>query len=578
MSAPTDFDRIEIRATRHAGDDDLLTAGLGAAGLRLPQPPAPADPASPTPAEQRRRAIWSNWHGIADLAGAARVPAAVPGREFHALLTLPGARHPQRVMLQLPDDFDHEARCLVVTASSGSRGIYGAIAVAGAWALPRGFAVVYADKGCGCDWFDAAAGVGVALDGTPTDDPARMAFAPTLARGGSPRVAIRHAHSGDHPEADWGRHLRQAADWARGLLDRLLPPAPARRTRVIAAGLSNGGAAVLRAAADAEPWLDGAVVGAPNVHAEGGRPLYDYASEAALWLAAAGAHPMLHEAPLPTPLLDAAAWQAQRAAAVAAIARHGLLETTSPRAIASACYARLRSSGWTEAAMNAASLSTGFDMWRAACVTYSWSYARQPADRHPLGYGMAMLDGDGAPRAPTAAERADWWSLGAGIVPGAGVGLIDPAGPGGDPWPGLLKLRQLWHGDDSAALALREAVAATTAAAPRRGLPLILMHGVDDGLIPEAFSSAPYVAAARRAGRSPSYWRLHGVQHFDGFLALPQYRARYRPLLPTLHEALDALWAHLQHGAPLPGDREIGRPTAGAECLPDAEGECVARG
>ena len=45
-----------IRETAHRGEDDLLSAGLGLAGLRAL--PAPfADAARPTPAELRRRAI-----------------------------------------------------------------------------------------------------------------------------------------------------------------------------------------------------------------------------------------------------------------------------------------------------------------------------------------------------------------------------------------------------------------------------------------------------------------------------------------------------------------------------------------
>ncbi|WP_273390205.1 3-hydroxybutyrate oligomer hydrolase family protein, partial [Thermomonas hydrothermalis] len=55
-----------VRVTEHRGQDDLLTGGLGLAGLQSMLPPAFADPANPTPAELRRRALWSNWRGIAD--------------------------------------------------------------------------------------------------------------------------------------------------------------------------------------------------------------------------------------------------------------------------------------------------------------------------------------------------------------------------------------------------------------------------------------------------------------------------------------------------------------------------------
>ena len=57
---------------------------------------------------------------------------------------------------------------------------------------------------------------------------------------------------------------------------------------------------------------------------------------------------------------------------------------------------------------------------------------------------------------------------------------------------------------DENAKRLLEGVAATRASVPRGGLPVIVIHGTDDGLIPPAFSSAPYVAAARAAGRAGS--------------------------------------------------------------------------
>lgn len=128
--APTEATAVDrIHTSTHRDADDLLTAGLEAAGLRNPVAPAFADPERPTTAELRRRAIWANWRGIADLAPGGGYGefygalAPVPGREFHALRTVPAAHHPHRVMVQVPDAFDAKARCVVVTAASGSRGI-----------------------------------------------------------------------------------------------------------------------------------------------------------------------------------------------------------------------------------------------------------------------------------------------------------------------------------------------------------------------------------------------------------------------------------------------------------------------
>src|SRR5690348_5722409 len=246
----------DVRETVHRERDDLLSAGMGLDGLRG-KPPAFADATAPTAQELRRRAIHTSWQGIADLGplgGYGRVYGAVPavpGREYTAFAKLPGARQPHRVLLQVPDHFDAKARCVVVAAASGSRGVYGAIALAGAWALPRGCAVAYTDKGTGSGYFDLDSDTGVALDGTraargaaPLEfEPARVADA----HG----VAIKHAHSGDDPEADWGRHVLQAARFGLAMLDRAYPaqaPFTPTDTRVIVTGVSNGAGAALQAA------------------------------------------------------------------------------------------------------------------------------------------------------------------------------------------------------------------------------------------------------------------------------------------------------------------------------------------
>ena len=72
------------RVTEHRGHDDLLTAGLGLDGLRAMAAPAFADPAQPTAAELRRRAIWGNWRGIADLS-----PTGGYGQAYGSVASVP---------------------------------------------------------------------------------------------------------------------------------------------------------------------------------------------------------------------------------------------------------------------------------------------------------------------------------------------------------------------------------------------------------------------------------------------------------------------------------------------------------
>lgn len=570
------------RESAHRGSDDLLTAGLGLAGLQAMTPPAAADPANPTAEEQRRRAIWNNWRGIADLSatgGYGQVygsVANVPGREFSALATVPGALQPHRVLVQVPDGFDVGKRCVVVTASSGSRGIYGAIAVAGAWGLPKGCAVAYTDKGAGTDYYDLDSRTGVRLDGTRGGDGEGLAFQPEVAPGAS-GVAFKHAHSGDNPEADWGRHVKQAAEFALASLDRTFPqakPFTFENTRVIAVGISNGGGAVLRAAelqgsgAD-DGWLDAVVAGEPNVYVPGAgsRTLYDYTTEAALLMPCALLH--LPADSLPQPPLRAQAeplWTARCSSLKAA----GLVAGGDAKAQARDAYGQLRAHGWTDEALAAGALSVGFDLWRAVAVTYASAYARTGVGAHPCGYAFAAQNPDFSPRAATDAERTLWFADGSGIPPGAGVGIVDSKlAPPDFTLPGLQCLRALLDGGSDTAFAM--GLAQTQASLPRERLPVVVIHGLDDGLVPPAFSSAPYVAASKAAGREVSYWQVKHAQHFDGFLALPAYGARYVPVLPYVYAALDQVSAQLDGNGGKPRDAVIEARPRGAGSVEAAQ-------
>lgn len=556
-TAPTD-----VTTSVHRDGDDLLTAGLGAIGLRSVAPPAFADTEHPTAIELRRRAIWNSWRGIADLGptgGYGTVYgslADVPGREFSTLAFVPGAQHPHRVLAQVPDGFDIKKRCLVVTVASGSRGVYGAMAVGAAWGLPRGCAVVHTDKGAGSDYFDLDAGQGVAVDGRIAGPESRLAFVPANAQ--SSGIAFKHAHSQDNPEADWGRHARQAAEFGLRSLAMALPdaaPFTFDNTRVIAVGISNGGGAVLRAAEQQDDWLDGVVAGEPNVLANipGARALYDYTTEAALLM------------PCALPALGLPAMPTSEAFC-AALAADGLIEGKDLAARQKSALARLRDAGWSDPALRAAATSTGFDLWRAVAVTYASGYTRAAHDAHPCGYRFSAMEA-GKPRTASASERAAWWSDASGIPPGAGVQIVDPDAATAFGLPGLKCLRGLWTGQGDVSKRLQAGVAETRAAPPRAGLPVIVVHGTDDGLIPTAFSSAPYVAEARAAGRDVRYWQVRNAQHFDAFLALPAFSAQHVPLLPYVYAALDRLDAHLDGTAALPADaviparpREAGKP------------------
>lgn len=557
-----------VRETRHAGDDDLLSAGLGLAGLRA-SAPQPANAAAPTPAELRRMAIHASWQGIADLdprggfgslyGGAPRVP----GREYAAFARVPGARQPHRVLAQVPDALDARRPCLLVAPASGSRGVYGPLPLAGGYGLPRGCAAVYTDKGAGSDYFDFTSGTGVRLDGTRGPAGAGLAFEPEAVESPLPLVAMKHAHSGDHPEADWGTHTIQAALFGLHALDRAFPdraPFTAENTTIVVAAVSNGGGAALRALEqdDAGLFAAGLAV-APNITAPGARPLYDIATDAALLqpclLAAREAleWPLYHA----NPLIPATAQV--RCASLKAL---GLVDSAIPEHAAAEVRARLLADGHDAAALQQSAVNVGFDLWRAVAATYASAYLRRPANGMPCGFGLAMLDAAFRPRVATAEERALWWATSSGIAPTGGIGLLDAGFALPDAFlAGQRCLRNLWTGESPEANELRAAVARTVATGKLPARPVLIIHGAADGLVPAAFTSRPYVAAVReRGGRHLAYWEIERVQHFDAFLGPLGLAGTYLPLMPYAYAGLDALFAHLRGDGPPPADRHIRPP------------------
>lgn len=532
---------VAVALHMHGEGEDLLSAGLGLSGLQAPIPPLDA---VPDWAGRRRRAIHANWKGIAHLADPdawtrSALARPIGGRELHARLQLAdGSGH--RIMLQVPDGFDPQRPRLLVTAASGSRGVFGAVALASCWGLPRGYAVVHTDKGCGTDWFDVDSGTAPDLLGAFTDDPARQLFRP--ATTGVPRhaVLIPHAHSQHHPEAHWGEYVRQAQRFAWVVLDALFlryRPSAQPRRRSLAVGLSNGGAAVLRALERAVE-LDAAVVLAPNVLPAwgGGRSLLDYAAEAALWM----------------PLAMQVPWMADAVACIARLAPPDALERqaeASRKALRALgwhkpgpgmAWRQLRWRGWPARTLGAAAFSTVFDFWLSACHCYSAAWSCAPPGRPPLGAWYAMLDAQGCARASTPLERALWWSDGAGIVPGAGVGIVATE----ERAQTLLRLQRMLHGArrDPRLARGRDAVRCRP---PARPLPLVLVHGGADGLIPPAFSSLPYARMLRAHGDPHTLELPAQAPHYDALLAHADPCAGLSPLLPHGFAALDRLDAAL---------------------------------
>ena len=148
--------------------NDLLTAG-GALGLQSATAAGIVDPLHPTKEELRRLAIYNNYRALVDIStrgcftvlygpnvkpdGTAQDPSThkrlIAGDEYIAFEKGDDGRPHVTMMVQIPDGFDPSNSCIITAPSSGSRGVYGAIATAGEWGLKHGCAVAYTDKGTG---------------------------------------------------------------------------------------------------------------------------------------------------------------------------------------------------------------------------------------------------------------------------------------------------------------------------------------------------------------------------------------------------------------------------------------------
>ena len=155
LAEPARADQDRVVHTHYDGiTNDLLTAGLGALGLQSATPPAISDPLHPTTEELRRLAIYNNYRALVDITtkggytvlygpnvkpdGTALDPSTnkglIAGDEYLAFEKEDDSRTRVTMMVQIPDSFDPTNSCIVTAPSSGSRGVYGAIATAGEWA------------------------------------------------------------------------------------------------------------------------------------------------------------------------------------------------------------------------------------------------------------------------------------------------------------------------------------------------------------------------------------------------------------------------------------------------------------
>ena len=606
--------------------DDLLTAGVGRSGL-LSTAAAPTLSATPTAAELRRLAIVTNYRAIVDTTAnggfgrlygpnlsvdgvAGSGEGKIAGTETIAYADDGTGAMNVTMMVQIPSTFDAKAPCIITATSSGSRGVYGAIGSAGEWGLKRGCAVAYTDKGTGSGVHDVQNSTVNLIDGrradattagTSSSFTARLSAAERTAfNTATPnRFAVKHAHSEQNPEKDWGRFTLQAAEFAFWVLNErygdMLPDG--RRTKlikpantiVIASSVSNGaGAALAAAEQDTAGLIDGVAVSEPNIqlapggsgsiqrgtqpaYTAGSRPLYDYFSYANLLQPCAALVPAAAAAPFA--YTGGTAFVAgNRCAALAAA---GLVTGATTAAQAADALAKLSAYGYETDAVQLHP-----SMWLfatpAIAVTYANTYSRARVSDNLCGFSFGAVDATSSPTATAAASIAGIFSTGNGVPPSGVIQIIYNNSAGGAKghtagtspstnaldfsFDGARCLFALSNGNDARAATLRAGIAQTYRSGNLGGKPTIVVHGRADTLIPVNFSSRPYVLKNQQVEGANSklrYIEVTNGQHFDSFLPFAGFDTRYVPMHLYFVRAMDAMWATLKTGAALPPSQVV---------------------
>ncbi|HET7787383.1 MAG TPA: 3-hydroxybutyrate oligomer hydrolase family protein [Myxococcales bacterium] len=463
-----------LKATYDGNTDDLLTAGLGKTGLQSGTAPGFADPANSTPAELRRRAIYVNYRALVDptpaggygvLYGPNVDPSGndtlgegkIAGDEWLAFDDDGTGARNATLMVQVPKSFDRNNPCIVTAASSGSRGVYGAIATAGEWGLKHGCAVAYTDKGSGMGVHDLQDDTVNQIDGTRAtrsaagsrsnfDAPVSDADRATFDANNPNRFAIKHAHSQQNPEKDWGMYTLHAVEFAYYVLNEKFgtPRSDGTIVRVfhpgqiltIAASVSNGaGAALAAAEQDTQHFISGVVAGEPQVQVgstaniqRGGanvpasaKSLYDYTTLAVLYQGcAAGATGQ----PANTQFMTAG----QIDNRCAALKAKGLINAAAQPDQSNEALARLQQAGWESESNFLHSSHFATYATPAVAVTYANAYSRASVTDNLCGYSFAFVDAGLAPAA-VAGNVAATNALGVIFATGNGVPPMGAFGP-----------------------------------------------------------------------------------------------------------------------------------------------------
>ncbi|MFV0542109.1 MAG: 3-hydroxybutyrate oligomer hydrolase family protein [Marinicella pacifica] len=562
--------------------DDLLTAGLSLPQLRAATGPEISD--NPTASELRRSAYYHQFKALNDVSetgGFGRLygfeadTEAVPGTEYwHQRSVADNAYH--TLVVQIPDSFNRNNPCLLVAPSSGSRHVLGSVATTGTWGLMNNCAVVYTDKGTGTQM--ALDGDQVyAIDGTLVDADNPLAEATRLPEADGLQVIQKQPFSGVHPEQYWGAFVLDATRYGLAVLNAEVDSVfNSDNVTVMAASISNGGGAVIRAAEiDKDGLIDAVVAAEPqlnmdyryqlkkNGHSQSidTLSLIELGTLLGVYEPCAALHPSLNNAPFKANTALIQPWLMQRCLV---LQTSGLLpagDTDLP----AAAMDKLLQAGITTEALAMAQINTLSHMWAGIGHTYVNSYLQTKPEDQLCGVVFSGMTQMGQARALTEKEIKTMFAKGNGIAPSNGV---EVAGINADGEPdkrlmmhpnfGFAAQQCLYNKARSQEMA--SAIKAIQVDGDLDQTPTIILHGTADGTVAINHASRAYFTKNQsrdNANQNLRFYEIENVQHFDAFLAYPGFNARFVPMHPYLEQALDMMWAYLKNQQPLPPSQYV---------------------
>lgn len=607
----------------YRGNDGLL-AGLGLSGIQGAAPGYGED--VPTITELRRNTIFNNYTALVDQStnggfGVLYGPkddTTYPGTEYFAFVG--DGINRATVLVQIPDSFDASEPCIVAGPASGSRGVYGAVGTASAWAMEHGCAAALTDmnKGTGAVDLTQNIGFGIQLNALDLSTSQELTFVvptqenvpeagkeeyagvtlPTQAEvdayiANNPhRYAFKHQHSQKNVEKDWGLHTLQSIKFALQQLnshfsDNEFTP---DNTLVIGTSVSNGGSGVIRAAEqDIENLIDAVVVGEPNVNPAaasedfvikvGDRTItnhskssYEYFILGELYAACATDDP----ANSGTALANLRGDVTERCLS---LVDAGLINAGSDAEMGAQASQKLLDAGFTPDSLIVAAGYGSIDIYQSLVTGYANQFTRSSVVDALCNISMGAVDSNGAPAANTSVNMLATSSN--GIPRTANLVLIKDDDNTGAPivqhhaesangrhdynLEGALCYWDLFNNADNPLNErLMVGLDEVKATGDLQGKPTLIVHGRSDALILPNHSSRPYIALNNQVEGDDSnvhYYEVTNAQHLDtlnqSYILWGGVGMDYVPIDYYFKQAVDLMYDHLKNGTELPPSQVV---------------------